>query len=79
MDEYKSLKELQEALIPAFNVKLRILKSKGIDNISKDDIWNYLRINRWEKATNLGISEMVSDIINVNELDINSYIKKNNI
>lgn len=79
MDEYKSLKELHEALIPAFNVKLRILKSKGINNISKDDIWNYLRINKWEKATNLGISEMVSDIINVNELAINDYLKKTNI
>ena len=43
MDEYKSLKELYEALDPAFRVKLRLLKKKGITYISRDDIWNYLK------------------------------------
>lgn len=76
MIEYKSLKELYEALIPAFNAKVRILKSRGVRDISRDDIWNYLKVSKWENAINLGIAEMVSDIMNVSEIDIKKYLDK---
>ncbi len=75
MDEYKSLKELYEALDPAFRVKLRLLKKKGITYISRDDIWNYLKDTRWVKASNLGIAEMVQDIINSNDIELANYFK----
>lgn len=75
MDEYKSLKELYEALIPALNVKVRTYKSRSNDKILKEDIWDYLKNTRWKKATNLSISEMVSDIINVSDYDLERYIR----
>jgi hypothetical protein len=77
MEEYKSLKELYVSLIPAFNVKLRMLKSKGITFISREDIWNYLKTTKWEKSINLGIAEMVSDIINTSDLELDNYSRKN--
>lgn len=77
--EYKSQKELFSSLQGAFNVKLRMIKEE-YNYITKVDIWNYLKINKWSKDKNLTISEMVHDIINVdiNKVDIflKEYIKK---
>ena len=36
MDEYKSVKELYEALIPALNVKLRMFKNNEFNYLTKD-------------------------------------------
>lgn len=76
MDEYKSLKELYQALIPALNVKLRTLKAYGIDDMKREDIWEYLKVTRWKIATNLSISEMVNDIINVSNIELGQYNRK---
>ncbi len=61
--QYASLKELYILLLPAFNVKKRLLsinKNIKFDNIY---IWNYLTENKWKKSLNLTISEIVNDII----------------
>lgn len=73
MYEYKSLKELYNSLKPAFDIKLKELKYKNETNITKEDIWTYLSLTKWTKAHNLGISDMVSDIMNVNYLDLKKY------
>ena len=75
MDEYKSQKELFDSLKPAFSVKLRLIK-KDYDYITKNDIWNYLKINKWCKDKNLGLSEMVNDIINVDIEKVDRFLKK---
>ena len=75
MDEYKSQKELYLALVPALNVKMRIVRNSEYNYIKKEDIWNYLRTNKWCKDINLCISEMVNDIINVEEKMIDRYLK----
>lgn len=75
MDEYKSQKELYLALVPALNVKMRIVRNSEYNYIKKEDIWNYLRTNKWCKDINLCISEMVNDIINVEEKIIDKYLK----
>lgn len=77
--EYKSQKELFETLNGAFNVKLRLIKDE-YSYIKSVDIWNYLKINKWCKDKNLGLSEMVNDIINVDvqkvDLFLKNYIKE---
>ena len=75
MDEYKSQKELYLALVPGLNVKMRIIRNSEYNYIKKEDIWNYLRTNKWCKDINLCISEMVNDIINVEERLIDKYLK----
>lgn len=75
MDEYKNMRELFNGLIPAFNVKLRLIK-KDYDYITKTDIWNYLKINKWCKDTNLTISEMVDDIILVDIYKVDRFLKE---
>ena len=78
MYEYKSQQELYKNLIPALNVKLRLLKKSDYNNITKKDIWNYLKTNKWTSSINLTISEMVNDIIHADNKEIDIFIKKNN-
>lgn len=73
--EYKSEKELYQSLRGAFNVKLRMIKD-NYDYIKSIDIYNYLKITKWCKATNLSISEMVNDIISVDIQKVDEYIKE---
>ena len=70
--EYTSQKELYLALIPVFKVKQRLIKTTKY-NITNKDIWTYLSINKWKNSHNLTISEIVNDIINVDEELINNY------
>ena len=47
-----------------------------IKNIKKEDIWNYLIKYKWEKITGLKLSDMVDDILNIdNETLINNISK----
>ncbi len=62
--EYQSLKELYNDLKGAFNVKLRLI-GEDYKYIKINDIWDYLRINKWSKDKGLTLSEMVNDIIEV--------------
>ena len=60
--EYNSQLELYQSLIPAFNVKNRLLKNEHA-NVSNKEIWLYLAKHKWCNANDLTINEMVNDII----------------
>lgn len=70
----KSLEELYQRLIPAFNVKISDLKRNGINNIKKEDIWDYLKNNNWRKKNNLSLAEMVDDIINISNSEVVNFV-----
>lgn len=71
--EFDSLEALYERLRPAFRCKINEFKVLGIKNISECDIWNYLKKTKWQRAQNLTLAEMVSDILKV---DLNDIEKK---
>ena len=48
------------------------------DYISMLDIWNYLKLNKWRYDQNLTISEMVNDIIDVDIIKVDTFIKSQN-
>ena len=75
MDDYNSQKELFDSLKPAFSVKLRLI-NKEYDYITKTDIWNYLKINKWCKDVGLTISDMVDDIIMVDIEKVDRFLKE---
>ena len=77
MYEYTNQKELFTNLIPAMNVKLRLLKNSNYNDITKEDIWNYLKVTKWRYDIDLALSDMVEDIIHTDNLDIVNYYKKN--
>lgn len=73
--EYSSQEELFKSLTGAFNVKIRMCQDK-YRYIKKEDIWNYLKINKWCKDINLSLSEMVNDIISVDIEKVDIYVKE---
>ncbi|MBQ9024475.1 MAG: hypothetical protein IJ105_04560 [Bacilli bacterium] len=64
--EFKDIKELYKRVLPALRVKKRLFLKKGI-KINEEDIFEYLAREKWSKANNLTLSDIVSDIINVKD------------
>ena len=73
---FNSLEELYNRLIPAMETKVNELKHNGIRYINIDDVWNYLKKNKWNKSKNLSLSDCVDDILNTNDEDYKKYIKE---
>lgn len=77
MYEYKSQLELYQGLIPALNVKVKYLKKNNYKDITKEDIWNYLKETKWKNSIDLTLADMVQDILHTDNSDIISYKNKN--
>ena len=76
----KSTIDLYKRVLPALNCKVRELEKVGYKNIKKEDIWNYLLKNKWETVKGLKLSDMVDDILNINnEILISNITKMKNI
>lgn len=74
--EFNSIKELYDRVTPALNTKVIELKRNDLDYIKKDDIWNYLKNKKWSKANNLLLYQMVDDILNLDNVEIDNYVKE---
>lgn len=72
---FNSLEELHNRLIPAMETKVNELKNNGIRYVNIDDVWNYLKKNKWNKSKNLSLSDCVDDILNTSDEDYKKYIK----
>ena len=72
--EFKTLDELYNRIKPALYSKAVELKRRGKDYIKEEDIWNFLLKNTWSKKKNLDLSEMTSDILNLEDNLITSYV-----
>ena len=75
--EFSSIAELYARLEPALIAKVADLYRNGIDYIKKEDIWNYLKIKKWQNASNLLLYQMVDDILNTDNVLIDNYVKDN--
>lgn len=64
--EFETEEELKKHLYPALEIKVQDLKQKGINFISEDDLWKYLKEDKWKNSKDLNLSEMVNDILNFN-------------
>lgn len=74
--EFASVKELYERLKPALKTKCMELRRMNYYYIKEEDIWNYLKEYKWMKTKNLNLFEMVSDILNVDILKLDGYVKE---
>lgn len=60
--EFESALELKNRVMPALLLKTENLRSEGYD-VSTEDIWFYLKQNKWCNAKNLTLNEIVNDIL----------------
>lgn len=74
--EFNSLEELYNRLKPALVTKKNEMNRNGFKYIKIEDIWNYLKEVKWKKSKNLSLCEMVSDVLNVDDLLIDDYLKQ---
>ena len=58
---------------PCFNTKIKELNREGIDYIKKEDIWNYLKTNKWKDEYPY-LSDMVADILNLDNYVLKGYV-----
>lgn len=78
MREYSSQKELYMNLVPALNVKLKLLRRNNYKDITREDIWNYLRDSKWRYGVDLTLADMVQDIIHTDNLEISKFVRSKN-
>lgn len=74
--EFQSLEELYKRLTPALRAKCAEMRREGFTYIKEEDIWNYFKEMKWKSAYNLGLHEMVDDVLNCDSLYIDSYLKE---
>ena len=77
MYEYKSQLELYQGLIPALNVKVKYLKKANHKEITKEDIWNYLKETKWKNSIDLTLADMVQDILHTDNNELITYKNQN--
>ena len=68
--------DLYKRLTPALNCKSRELARYNI-KVKKEEVWNYLIKNRWNTIKGLELSEMVDDILNLDNNDLIASIRAN--
>lgn len=73
--EFSSLEELYERVQPALKAKLAELHRLGYPYIQIIDIWNYLVDSKWKKAKDLTLSDIVDDILHVDNRKLDEYLK----
>lgn len=74
--EFTTLEQLYERIKPALRTKMREMKKMGYSYIKEEDIWNYLKEIKWVSSKNLLLFEMVSDVLNVDNENIDSYVRQ---
>ena len=73
--KFKNLAELYERILPALKSKAREIHKKGMNYIHEEDIWNYLKNYKWTSSRSLDLGDMVNDIFNIEEHELDSYVK----
>lgn len=67
--------DLYKRLLPAINSKINELSKYEIFYVKREDIWNYLKKEKW-KDDNISLAEMVDDILNTDNEKLVKYVKE---
>lgn len=75
---FNTQEELYERIRPALHAKIEELNRLNFKGIKEKDIWDYLSDIKWKKAKNLMLSDIVSDIIHLDNKRLDIYLKEKN-
>lgn len=73
---FNSLEELYKRIKPALKTKKEEMRRAGYIYIKEEDIWNYLKEVKWINSKNLSLYQMVNDVLNVDNMLIDKYLKE---
>lgn len=74
--KFNTLPELYQRIRPALRSKRKELKLKGFNYIYEEDIWDFLKNFKWAGAKDLDLGTIINDIFNINEDQLNEYVKE---
>lgn len=74
--EFSSKEELYHHVKPALKAKKSELKKTRYDYIQEVDLWNYLIKNKWTKAHDLTLFDIVQDIMHLDWKDVDAFLKE---
>lgn len=72
---FRSIEELYRRVKPALTTKMREIHRNGISYIKEEDIWNYLKDKKWRSSKDLSLHQMVSDILNCDDILVDDHFK----
>ena len=73
---FNSQEELYNRIKPALKTKKREMNRMGYPFIEEEDIWNYLKEIKWKNDKNLSLFQMVTDILNTEDITISQYLQQ---
>ena len=73
--EFSSQEELYKRVEPALKAKLAELHRLGYPYIQLMDIWKYLIDAKWKKSHDLTLSDIVHDVLHVDNRKLDEYLK----
>lgn len=75
-EKINTITDLYKRVLPALKTKTSDLKRENFPFIKELDVWNYCIDNKWKHKKDLRIYEMVDDILNLEALKIEIYVRK---
>jgi hypothetical protein len=76
MDKINTINELYKRLTPALKMKSDEVNKLCKSRLNNIDIWNYLIDNKWKNKKDLRLYELVSDILDSDNIEIIEYTRK---
>ena len=74
--EFNNIKELYDRVYPALKSKVKELKKNKITYIKEVDVWNCLTHLKWKSTKGLVLSDIVDDILKIDNSIIEDYVKE---
>ena len=72
---FKSVEDLYKRVLPALRSKVKELIREKTTYVKEEDIWNFLVESKWKNSSGLELSDIVDDILNVNNDKLKTYVK----
>ncbi len=72
---FSSVEELYKRVKPALYAKLMELHRLGYGYLHDADLWNYLVEIKWFRGRDLMLSDIVDDIMHIDEKEIEKYVQ----
>ncbi|MFV0249644.1 MAG: post-transcriptional regulator [Bacilli bacterium] len=72
---FNSVEELYIRVKPALITKKQEMKRNSFEYVKEEDIWNYLKENKWKNSKNLSLYEMTDNILNADNFLIDAYLR----
>ncbi len=57
--------KLRKEMIPVLRTKVHELNKAGIQNVTDQEIWNFLVYAKWKSMKEISLSEMANDILSL--------------